>query len=78
MITENAKEKIRLLMTRAEYVQDSCLSILSRLDAGDDGLQNDICAHVLDGFVTTLEDVGVKLDEWSGINEEKEDANEHD
>ena len=71
MITDDAKEKIRLLMARAEYVQDSCLSILSRLDAGEDGLQDDIWnAHVLDGFVTTIEDIGIKLDEWSGINEE--------
>lgn len=71
MITDNAKEKICLLMTRAEYVQDSCLAILSRLDAGDDGLQDDIWnAHVLDGFVTALDVMGIKLDEWSGINEE--------
>lgn len=71
MISDNAKEKVRLLMTKAEYVQDSCLAILSRLDAGDDGLQDDMNAHVLDGFVATLEDIGVKLDEWSGINEEE-------
>lgn len=71
MISDNAKEKVRLLMTKAAYIQDSCLAILSRLDAGDDGLQGDIWnAHVLDGFVTALDDMGIKLDEWSGINEE--------
>ena len=70
MITD-AKEKVRLLMTKAEYVQDSCIAILSRLYAGEDGLQDDIWnAHVLDGFIATLDDMGIKLDEWSGINEE--------
>lgn len=73
MISDRVLDDIIRLKSKAEYIQDSCLSILARMDAGTEGLQDKIWnAHVLEGFIVTLEDMGAQLDEWSSINDEEE------
>jgi hypothetical protein len=60
-------DNLHKLRSKAEYIQDIALDLIMK---DDEGTLRRINSGDLEGFVNTLEDMLVYLNEWAGTAEE--------